>query len=57
MREGGVAGLALGLAFGLAPIRSGAGLLQAYTEETKRVSGGALEVVPLDVIAETAYRG
>ena len=30
---------------------------QSYTEGTKRVSGGTLEVVPLDIIAETAYRG
>lgn len=27
-----------------------------YTEETKRVAGGTVEVVPLEIIAETAYR-
>lgn len=27
-----------------------------YTDETKRVAGGAVEVVPLEVIAETTYR-
>jgi hypothetical protein len=27
-----------------------------YTDESKRVSGGSLEVVPLAVIAETAFR-
>ena len=27
-----------------------------YTEETKRVAGGVVEVVPLEVIAETTYR-
>lgn len=27
-----------------------------YTEETKRVAGGEVEVVPLEVIAETAVR-
>lgn len=27
-----------------------------YTEETKRVAGGAVEVLPLEIIAETSYR-
>jgi hypothetical protein len=27
-----------------------------YTEESKRVSGGEVEVLPLETIAETAYR-
>jgi len=27
-----------------------------YNEETKRVSGGTVEVVPLEIIAETAFR-
>jgi hypothetical protein len=27
-----------------------------YTEETKRVSGGTVEVLPLEIIAETAFR-
>jgi hypothetical protein len=27
-----------------------------YTEETKRVAGGKVEVVPLEIVAETAYR-
>jgi hypothetical protein len=27
-----------------------------YTDETKRISGGTVEVVPLDIIAETAFR-
>jgi hypothetical protein len=29
---------------------------KAYTEETKRVSGGTLEVLPLAIIAETSAR-
>jgi hypothetical protein len=28
-----------------------------YTEETRRVAGGTVEVVPLEVIAETSFRG
>ena len=28
-----------------------------YTEKTKSVAGGSVEVLPLEVIAETAYRG
>jgi hypothetical protein len=27
-----------------------------YNEETKRISGGTVEVVPLEIIAETAFR-
>ena len=27
-----------------------------FTEETKRVAGGEVEVVPLEIIAETSYR-
>lgn len=27
-----------------------------YTEETKRVAGGEVEVVPLEIVAETSYR-
>ncbi len=27
-----------------------------YNEETKRISGGTVEVLPLDIIAETAFR-
>ena len=27
-----------------------------YTEETRRVAGGLVEVVPLEVIAETSFR-
>ncbi len=27
-----------------------------YTEETKRVAGGEVEVLPLEIIAETQYR-
>jgi hypothetical protein len=27
-----------------------------YTEETKRVGGGEVEVLPLEIIAETAFR-
>jgi hypothetical protein len=27
-----------------------------YTEATKRAAGGEVEVLPLDIIAETAYR-
>jgi hypothetical protein len=27
-----------------------------YTEETKRVSGGTVQVVPLEIVAETAFR-
>jgi hypothetical protein len=27
-----------------------------YTEETKRVAGGEVEVVPIEVIAETVFR-
>ena len=29
---------------------------KAYTEETKRVSGGTVEVLPLAIIAETSVR-
>ena len=27
-----------------------------YNDETKRISGGTVEVLPLDIIAETAFR-
>lgn len=27
-----------------------------YNEETKRISGGTVEVLPLEIIAETAFR-
>ncbi len=27
-----------------------------YNEETRRVSGGTVEVVPLEIVAETAFR-
>ncbi len=27
-----------------------------YTEETRRVAGGVVEVVPLEIIAETSFR-
>src|SRR5450631_3291123 len=33
-----------------------ADFFRPYTDETKRVAGGEVEVVPLEVIAETAYR-
>jgi hypothetical protein len=29
---------------------------EAYTEETKRVSGGTVELLPLAIIAETSAR-
>ena len=33
------------------------GFFKPYTEETKRVSGGTVEVLPLDLIAGTAFAG
>ena len=34
----------------------GRDFFKAYTDETKRVSGGTLEVLPLAIIAETSAR-
>jgi len=34
----------------------GKDFFRPYTDETKRVAGGGVEVVPLEVIAETSFR-
>jgi len=34
----------------------GKDFFKRYTEETKRVAGGEVEVLPLEIVAETAHR-
>ena len=35
----------------------GSAFFPRYNEETRKVAGGEVEVIPLDTVAETAFRG